>query len=176
MTVSERTEIVTTVRDWVEGEVMPVASQLEHADEYPAELVAQMKELGEASGIPNEEILRTLQELGYTRETVLLLHLVPLISVAWADNKVSGPEREMIVEAARLHGVAENTAAYQQLNDWLTNRPSDEFVDQTFRVIADLAGADRLETPLDRRGVPAQVRAAHGRRRSTRDRDRGRAG
>ena len=46
MTVAEQTEIVATVRDWVERAVMPVASELEHADEYPAELVEQMKELG----------------------------------------------------------------------------------------------------------------------------------
>ena len=104
---------------------------------------AEMKELAEASGIPNEDVLKTLQELGYRRDTVSLLHLVPLISVAWADNKVSGPEREMILEAARLHGVAEDSAAYQQLKDWLAHRPSDEFLEQTLRVIADLAGTDR---------------------------------
>jgi butyryl-CoA dehydrogenase len=46
MTVAERTEIVASVRDWVEREVYPAASGLEHADEYPEELVAQMKELG----------------------------------------------------------------------------------------------------------------------------------
>ena len=103
---------------------------------------AQMKELADASGIPNEDILKTLQELGYTRETVSLLHLMPLISVAWADNKVSGAEREMILEAARLHGETEDGAAYQQLDDWLTHRPSDEFIEQTLRVIAGLAGAD----------------------------------
>src|SRR5688572_15702703 len=105
------------------------------------EAEAQMKELADASGIPNEDILKTLQELGYTRDTVSLLHLMPLISVAWADNKVSGPEREMILEAAQLHGVAKESAAYQQLIDWLTHRPSDEFLEQTLRVIAGLAGA-----------------------------------
>ena len=47
MTTAEvTTEIVASVREWVEREVMPVASDLEHADEYPAELVAAMKELG----------------------------------------------------------------------------------------------------------------------------------
>lgn len=115
------------------------------------EAEAQAKELGEASGIANEDILKTLQELGYTRDTVSLLHLIPLISVAWADNKVSGPEREMILEAARLHGVADDSAAYKQLNDWLTHRPGDEFVDQTLRVIASLAGTDRPdEKKIDR--------------------------
>ena len=112
---------------------------------------AQMKELAEASGIPNEDVLKTLQELGYTRETVSLLHLMPLISVAWADNKVSGSEREMILEAAQLRGVAEDSAAYKQLNDWLTHRPSEEFLDQTLRVIGDLAGTDRPDgTKIDR--------------------------
>ena len=42
----EQTEIVATIRDWVDREVIPVASELEHADEFPAELVAQMRALG----------------------------------------------------------------------------------------------------------------------------------
>lgn len=107
------------------------------------EAEAQMKDLAEATGIPNDDILKTLQDLGYTRDTVSLLHLMPLISVAWADNKVSGPEREMILEAAQLHGVPKEGAAYQQLSEWLTHRPSDEFLEQTLRVISDLAGIDR---------------------------------
>jgi alkylation response protein AidB-like acyl-CoA dehydrogenase len=46
VTVTEQTEIVATVREWVEREVMPVASELDHADAYPEDLVAQMKNLG----------------------------------------------------------------------------------------------------------------------------------
>jgi alkylation response protein AidB-like acyl-CoA dehydrogenase len=42
----EQTEIVATIRDWVDREVIPVASDLEHADEFPTELVAQMRALG----------------------------------------------------------------------------------------------------------------------------------
>ena len=42
----EQREIVATVREFVEKEVMPVASEYEHADEYPTPLVEQMKELG----------------------------------------------------------------------------------------------------------------------------------
>jgi alkylation response protein AidB-like acyl-CoA dehydrogenase len=44
--IAERTEIVQTIRSWVEREVYPVASEYEHADEFPAPLVAQMQELG----------------------------------------------------------------------------------------------------------------------------------
>jgi len=39
-------EFVAAVREWVEREVYPVASEYEHADEYPEPLVEQMKELG----------------------------------------------------------------------------------------------------------------------------------
>src|SRR5262245_59285939 len=38
--------MVAAVRAFVERDVLPTASQLEHADEYPAELVATMRELG----------------------------------------------------------------------------------------------------------------------------------
>jgi alkylation response protein AidB-like acyl-CoA dehydrogenase len=43
---SEQQEVISTVRSFVERDVVPVASELEHADEYPAELVQTMKELG----------------------------------------------------------------------------------------------------------------------------------
>jgi len=41
-----REQLVATVRRFVERDVLPVASDLEHADEYPAAIVATMKELG----------------------------------------------------------------------------------------------------------------------------------
>jgi alkylation response protein AidB-like acyl-CoA dehydrogenase len=43
---SERELIVGTVRKFVDNEVVPVASELEHRNEYPHELVRQMKEMG----------------------------------------------------------------------------------------------------------------------------------
>ena len=39
-------DIVASIRQFVERHVMPVASQLEHADEYPTQIVDGMKELG----------------------------------------------------------------------------------------------------------------------------------
>jgi alkylation response protein AidB-like acyl-CoA dehydrogenase len=43
---SEQQEVVATIRAFVERDVVPVASDLEHADEYPTELVETMRELG----------------------------------------------------------------------------------------------------------------------------------
>ena len=39
-------EILETVRDFVDKEILPVATALEHADEYPQDIVDGMKELG----------------------------------------------------------------------------------------------------------------------------------
>ena len=41
-----RDELRASVRRWVEREVLPVVGDLEHADEYPADLVAQMQSMG----------------------------------------------------------------------------------------------------------------------------------
>ena len=41
-----RAEIVDTVHKFVQGDVIPVASELEHTDTYPEQIVKQMKELG----------------------------------------------------------------------------------------------------------------------------------
>ncbi|CAM5343365.1 hypothetical protein SALBM135S_10110 [Streptomyces alboniger] len=39
-------EILATVRDFVDKEIIPVATQLEHRDEYPQQIVDGLKELG----------------------------------------------------------------------------------------------------------------------------------
>ncbi|MBO8193727.1 acyl-CoA dehydrogenase family protein [Streptomyces oryzae] len=39
-------EILTTVRNFVDKEILPVATELEHKDEYPTEIVEGLKELG----------------------------------------------------------------------------------------------------------------------------------
>ena len=42
----EQREIVSAVRAFVDRDVIPVASELEHGDEYPAALVETMREMG----------------------------------------------------------------------------------------------------------------------------------
>ena len=45
LTEAER-DILATVREFTDREIIPVADELDHADEYPAEIVARMKRLG----------------------------------------------------------------------------------------------------------------------------------
>ena len=42
----EQQLVLNEVRRFVNEEVIPVASEMEHRDEYPTELVERMKELG----------------------------------------------------------------------------------------------------------------------------------
>ena len=42
----EERAIVGLVREFVDREVRPVASELEHANTYPEKLIEQMKQLG----------------------------------------------------------------------------------------------------------------------------------
>jgi hypothetical protein len=100
-----------------------------------------MQQLAEATGAADEEVLLTLYELGYRRETVELLYLVPLVQIAWANGFVTQGEREQIFEAARIRGIAEGSPAFAQLAHWLEKQPSEEFSRQTLHTISRLMQA-----------------------------------
>jgi hypothetical protein len=111
-----------------------------------AEAEAARRRLGEQAGVADEEILRDLETLGYTAETVTLLHLVPLVQMAWTEGDVSDRERDLIREAARARGIGAGSAADQQLSDWLTRRPSEDFFEKTLRAIGAVLEAQPAET------------------------------
>lgn len=106
-----------------------------------AEQAAERKSMGEELGIADEEVIAELIEIGFTRETLSLLHLTPLVQVAWASDGVSKNERKAIVDVARSHGIAEGSAADKQLAEWLDVRPSDEFFGRTIRAIRAFVSA-----------------------------------
>jgi hypothetical protein len=106
-----------------------------------AQAEAERRQMGEALGTADEDILNELQALGYTRETVMLLHLMPLVQVAWSEGDVTRRERDIIFEAARLHGVEDGSPVHRQLINLFDVRPADEYFDRTRRIIGDLLQA-----------------------------------
>jgi hypothetical protein len=139
------------------------------------ELIEQMRQraaaqqeragMAEVSGIADDAVLASLQELGFTRDTVSLLHLVPLVRVAWIDGGVTARERDLILEAAAAHGVAEGTPAREQLEGWLDRRPSEDFFDDSMRVVKVLLKAQsEVEgaTAVDLVALCTQVASASG--------------
>jgi len=92
-------------------------------DEYfhrkERELIARMRErataeserqrIGATTGVADAQLLQDLQDLGYTAETITLLHLMPLVQMAWAEGHVSMRERDLIIEAARARAASRRT-------------------------------------------------------------------
>lgn len=73
----EDSEILDAIERWVEKQVRPIARRFDHADEYPADLVEQMKELGLFGATIGTEY----GGLGLSAATYA--RIVTLISSAW---------------------------------------------------------------------------------------------
>jgi len=93
------------------------------------------EQLAEEVGVHNNQVLMAFEELGFTRETVTILHLVPLVQVAWSDGGVSEGERSKIREIAALRGVMPGAPGYVLLEKLLRTRPSERAFDVCWRVI-----------------------------------------
>lgn len=125
------------------------------------ELVAKLKErseresrrkgLAEAVGVTDDAILAAIEEMGFSRDVVVVLHLFPLVSVAWADGELADAERVKIVEAARAWGIAPGTPADARLEEWLRERPDPVTTDRALRLIRDILAFRTLDKGDDYR-------------------------
>jgi hypothetical protein len=104
------------------------------------------RELSAKTGLDDPVILQEIQALGFTPETVSLLPLVPLVQVAWAEGGVTAEERRLINELARSRGIADGSAAAQQLAAWLTHRPDPQVFEQATRLIRAMLAAQGQES------------------------------
>jgi alkylation response protein AidB-like acyl-CoA dehydrogenase len=99
-------EILSAVREFVNNEIIPVAQELEHADEYPTEIVEGMKEMGIFGLVIPEEY-------GGLGESLLTYALcVEEIARGWMS--VSGIVNTHFIVAYMLmqHGTDEQKAKY----------------------------------------------------------------
>ena len=107
-------EIVATVRRFVAREVLPVASDLEHADEYPEALVEQMKALGLfGATIPEEHGGLGLDVVTYAR-------IVEELSFGWMS--LSGVVNTHLIAA----GLVARAGTDEQKARWLPRMASGE--------------------------------------------------
>ncbi|GAA2368404.1 acyl-CoA dehydrogenase family protein [Gordonia cholesterolivorans] len=103
---TEQRDILATVRDFVDQQILPMATHLEHADEYPTEIVAQMKQMG-LFGLTIDE------EYGGLGESLLTYALV-VEEIARGWMSVSGIINTHFIVAYLLqqHGTPEQRAKY----------------------------------------------------------------
>jgi hypothetical protein len=93
------------------------------------------REVGERAGLSDPGLIEELSALGFTTETVVLLPLMPLVQMAWAEGGVSDAERQLIVKLARARGVVDGSAADRQLAAWLISRPDEAVFTRATRLI-----------------------------------------
>ncbi|MBA3654699.1 MAG: acyl-CoA dehydrogenase family protein [Actinobacteria bacterium] len=94
-------ELVDTVRSFVIKDVLPVASEFEHADEYPAHLVEKMKEIGLFGClVPEEYGGLDLDALTYAR-------LIEELSAGWMSLSGVLNTHMMCCLLLRTHGTDE---------------------------------------------------------------------
>jgi len=100
-------ELVASVRTWVQKEVLPVASSLEHADEYPAALVEGMREMGLFGATIPEEYG------GLGLDTATYARIVEELAAGWMS--LTGVVNTHLICATliRLHGTE------SQKREWL---------------------------------------------------------
>jgi len=94
-------ELIATVRTFVAKDVLPIASDLEHADEYPTRLVEQMRDLGLfGSTIPVEHGGLGLDVTTYAR-------IIEELAVGWMS--LTGVLNTHMIAAALIaqHGTAD---------------------------------------------------------------------
>jgi hypothetical protein len=85
---------------------------------------AKRDALRTASGIADEAVLDQLIALDIRSETVAALSLVPLLEVAWADERMEVRERQAILAGAQATGLQAGSASYALLEGWLDQRPA----------------------------------------------------
>jgi len=104
------------------------------ADQARGELSAQ-------TGISDPAMLAELQELGFSGDTVILLPLMPVLELAWAEGGITAAERQQLISLARGRGIAEGGAADRQLTAWMAERPAPAVFAKAARLISALLDA-----------------------------------
>lgn len=102
-------------------------------------------EMGRRTGLDDPALLKELQDVGFTPETVVLLPVVPVLEMAWAEGEITSAERALIVKFARSRGIEEHGAADEQLTQWMTSRPDETVFRGARRLIAAVlsSGSDQ---------------------------------
>ena len=133
------------------------ALEEEHIRKHEAKLLeqlrqrAQLDKLAEALAVElqveHPELLKRIMDFGITLETGATFLLAPLIQIAWAEGKVTEPEREAVLQIAGECGIKHGSPAHAKAVEWLRDRPSDALFDTSIEALK--AGLSVL-TPEER--------------------------
>ncbi|MHC4429946.1 MAG: tellurite resistance TerB family protein [Planctomycetota bacterium] len=95
-------------------------------------------------GTDDKTVIERIQALGLDGDVVQVIHLLPLVQIAWADGTVSVNERVTILRAAEAHGIEPGTRAATFLASLLEWRPSDTLLDEILAVLREILAVKGL--------------------------------
>jgi hypothetical protein len=109
--------------------------ELIEAERRKAADAAELRRLGEALRLSDEELLVKLRAAGFGPSHVALVPLLPALEVAWSDGAVGKAEGELLKEQLRRYsdGQQPSAEAIAKLDDFLLTRPPDDVFDQARR-------------------------------------------
>ena len=100
---------------------------------------AKLDEIAEALAeklkVDDPEMLTRARALGITPDNVEAFFAVPLVQVAWAEDKVTKREADLVLRLARDRGIEESSSSYAQLVEWLRVRPDEALFDVALETI-----------------------------------------
>ena len=87
------------------------------------------EELGQASGIDDDQLLEALVKLDVGASDLSALALIPLVRVAWIDGSIKEGERDAILLAAANQGLSNKSHGFKLLETWLDTPPKAKLYD-----------------------------------------------
>jgi tellurite resistance protein len=109
------------------------------------------REIAGSLGTHDEALIERIHALGLEGEIAGVLHLLPLVQVAWADGNVSASERKTIMGAVEARGIKPGSPSATFMASLLETKPSDTLLNEILSVLKDLLAAKGLkpESVLD---------------------------
>ncbi|HEY7497655.1 MAG TPA: hypothetical protein VH740_04050 [Vicinamibacterales bacterium] len=92
-------------------------------------------QLSAKTGLNDPALVKELEALGFSPDTISVLPLVPIVQMAWAEGGITQAERTLLMEVARERGIAAGSAADRLLADWMAREPSPEVFTRATRLI-----------------------------------------
>lgn len=112
------------------------------------------------TGITDPKVAAELASIGVTIETLTAFRLVPLVAVAWADDRLEENERDAILQAAEKSGITPEEPAMAMLRLWTNKRPGAELMEAWCHYTKSLSGSlNEANRAVFRKEVIEQVQA-----------------
>lgn len=84
---------------------------------------ATKEELKRLTGIENEHVLDAMVKLNVGPAATVVMSVLPMVEIAWADGAVDEKERKLILEEAGRHGLKQDSEGALVLARWLDEKP-----------------------------------------------------